>query len=342
MKLENTNCNYCGGRDLSLVFQAKENQFNIGDSFNVVICNNCNLVFTNPRPSEMDISKYYSKGEYYTHLTIDESYKKSKMRWMIKNIIMNAIYSSNKGYEDVHLTIKLRNFIIKLIFQRFVAIIIPFKKNGKILDIGCGNGIFLSMMKQNGWDTYGLEVSEACVIEANKAGINVLMGKLEESNFHNKQFDVIVANQVLEHVYDPVNFLIECRRILKDDGILILGVPNFESYDAKLFKEHWTALQVPTHLYHFTHDTINNLLKKTGFNSNFKYQSILMQYNKQYINKNLHNYFNNNQNKISHFKKISIIINLFILKPFLFLIKPHKGPIFSVNITAYSSKDSLP
>ena len=137
---------------------------------------------------------------------------------------------------------------------------------GKILDVGCGAGYLLSLFKEMGWETYGVEVSPLAGKIAKEKGINIYEGELYETGLIDKYFDVIVLNHSLEHMYNPTKLLLEVNKILKDDGILIIGVPNIKSMEARIFKKNWGSIRAPQHLYHFSESTLNLLLDKCGFN----------------------------------------------------------------------------
>lgn len=143
---------------------------------------------------------------------------------------------------------------------------IPFKTNGKLLDIGCGDGKELLRQKENGWDTYGVEINDLAANYVRKHyGLNVFTGIVEDAEFDDEFFDVIILNNVLEHMSDPKTTLNEIHRILKNDGTLIISIPNADSFEAKKFKKYWTGWDLPRHLYHFTPKTIKSLLITTGF-----------------------------------------------------------------------------
>jgi 2-polyprenyl-3-methyl-5-hydroxy-6-metoxy-1,4-benzoquinol methylase len=344
-ELEISNCNLCGSVSYEFLFKANENQFYLRDNFNIVKCVVCGLVFTNPRPIKDNIHKYYSKGKYYTHQSIDDTINDNKKRWIIKTLIYNKLYRVNK-LNKKNIIIKLLETILHFLFNKFISVIIPYKNNGNILDVGCGNGTFLNFIKKYGWNTYGTEISDYSIIKCKEKDINVFKGELHEAEHQNKYFDVVVVNQVLEHLYDPLNFLIECKRILKDDGLLIIGVPNFNSYDSRILQGDWQALQVPTHLYHFSTKTLTRMLEKAGFQVAFRKQPFLAQYDYLYYKINLRNIkysisldYRIKINNIILIKNIiAKLFCLFIIKPILYLFSNDKNEKYSLNISAYATK----
>jgi len=139
-----------------------------------------------------------------------------------------------------------------------------FKKTGKILDIGCGNGEFLEMMAQLGWDIFGVE---PCT-EMYDFLSTRLKGKVVKDVTDlpvDVQFDVITLWHVFEHVDQPIDLLKDIYKRLKKDGLLFIAVPNFDSFEAQFGQKRWFHLDPPRHLLHFTPETIKKIFDKTGF-----------------------------------------------------------------------------
>ncbi len=130
------------------------------------------------------------------------------------------------------------------------------------MDIGAGTGDFLAEAKKRGWEVFGIEPDE----EARKLALEKGIKLSEHSgNFKSEKFDVITMWHVLEHVYDLKNQIIELEHLLKKNGLLIIAVPNFQSYDAHYYKEFWAAYDVPRHLWHFSQSSFKHLFSGTGF-----------------------------------------------------------------------------
>jgi 2-polyprenyl-3-methyl-5-hydroxy-6-metoxy-1,4-benzoquinol methylase len=150
-------------------------------------------------------------------------------------------------------------------FQAILNKAKSYVSGGTFLDIGCSVGIFLDVARQNGFSAKGVEVSTWASEFARQKGHDVVTGGLADANYDENCFDIVVMNHVLEHVPAPVEILEEVKRILKDDGLFIVGVPNFGSYMSKLMKEKWFSLMPDQHIWQFTHESLKNLLDKTGF-----------------------------------------------------------------------------
>jgi 2-polyprenyl-3-methyl-5-hydroxy-6-metoxy-1,4-benzoquinol methylase len=151
------------------------------------------------------------------------------------------------------------------LFQKIIDKIIKFKPQGRLLDVGCSVGIFLDVARKNGFDVKGVEVSTWASEFARQKGFDVITGGILEAAYPEQSFDVVVLNHVLEHVPKPAEILLEAKRILKEDGLLVIGVPNFGSSMAAIKKEKWASLQPDQHIWQFTHESLLRALMKSGF-----------------------------------------------------------------------------
>ena len=96
-------------------------------------------------------------------------------------------------------------------------------------------------------------------------GLDVATGRFEDVDYPDSFFDVITMYHVLEHLYDPREALSKAYQLLRSEGLLVVAVPNFDSLQARLFRQRWYHLDAPRHLYHFTPRTLKMLLHKAGF-----------------------------------------------------------------------------
>jgi len=138
---------------------------------------------------------------------------------------------------------------------------------GRILDVGCGSGYFLRALDGRRWDRFGVETGSAAVEAARRhlGDENVVEGSLGDSQFDNESFDVITFWSSLEHMNHPRAALREAQRVLKAHGRLIVQLPNAESYQSRLFKGNWFALDAPRHRYHFSEEVLRRFLDENGF-----------------------------------------------------------------------------
>ena len=207
------------------------------------------MLITHPQPSLENLGKYYESEDYISH-TDNKRSLFEKLYHFIKSIALK-----NK-----------LNLINSLQFQK-----------GKILDIGAGTGEFLSVAKNDGWQTIGVEPSDKAKAIAKSKGVSFVE---QTSELENQSFDVISMWHVLEHVPDLDKQIKELKRLLKPTGTLIIAVPNFKSFDAKHYGKYWAAYDVPIHFWHFSKTAIKMLFEK----EEMKLEKVLpMQFDSFYV-----------------------------------------------------------
>ena len=202
------------------------------ESFVIVECESCGFQFTNPRPSQANIGKYYQSEQYISHSDSSRS-------------LFDRLYKTVRYF-----TLRTKRSIV----QRY-------SNKGHLLDYGCGTGDFLKVCKDSGWDIAGVEPDKrARENAARKLGVDLH----EELPNNDNKYDAITLWHVLEHVHDLKGTLSQLLTIMKKEGIMFVAVPNRMSYDAEYYKEYWAAYDLPRHLYHFTSNDIKSLTKKAG------------------------------------------------------------------------------
>jgi SAM-dependent methyltransferase len=142
-----------------------------------------------------------------------------------------------------------------------------YKPGGRLLEIGCAGGLFLdAMRREGGWQVQGVEVSEVAAGYARAwFDLDVFQGPLQDAHFPDCSFDAVAMWDVLEHVHGPRETLLEIRRVLKPDGVLVFRLPLLDSWDRKLFGPYWSGWDAPRHLTLFSRRTIGLMLAQTGF-----------------------------------------------------------------------------
>ncbi|MCB7481895.1 class I SAM-dependent methyltransferase [Christiangramia sediminis] len=189
------------------------------------------ILRTQPLPD--NLSRYYDSEDYISHSDSENS-------------LQDKIYHLVKSHMLSKKTTWIRGYI----------------KQGSILDYGAGTGEFLNTIKKFLWNVEGVEPNSTARELGILKGLNL---KSELSELTNLNYDVITLWHVLEHIPDFEIKVAEFRKLLKDDGLLIIAVPNYNSYDSKYYNENWAAWDVPRHLWHFSRNGIKEKFSHLGF-----------------------------------------------------------------------------
>ena len=139
------------------------------------------------------------------------------------------------------------------------------KPNASLLDVGCGSGKRMQLLRDLGWSVEGVDNDLQAIGQAQNKGLNVRLGNLEEQEYSDNRFDAITMSHVIEHVHQPLSLLQECHRILKPGGKLVVVTPNAESWGHRLFKDAWVHLDPPRHLHLYSSKTLRKLVGKVYF-----------------------------------------------------------------------------
>ena len=224
-----TKCPFCESENTRSYLKLKD-YFLSQEDFEILECDNCKLLFTTPRPDKFVIGNYYKSEDYLSH----NEHKKGLVPW---------IYNQVKK-------VNIRNKY-KIACKDFT--------NAKLLDFGCGVGDFLYYAQQNGCEITGCDMSEDARKYASEKLGKTIVSPEEIFALPDSTFDVITMWHVLEHI-DNLRFQTEqLHRLLKDNGRLVIAVPNYKSYDAQYYKDKWAAYDVPRHLNHFHKESLQNI-----------------------------------------------------------------------------------
>lgn len=224
-------CPVCASEETTKFLETKD-YFLTGKAFEIWECQTCKIRFTTPQPEEKELPKYYQSNEYFSHQTE----KKNPVSFLYAQLRQKNI---RKKYNLIN----------------------QYVKRGKILDIGCGTGELLNFFKKQQWDTKGIEPSEKARTFGRKNYHLQIETETKLDQWPEKEFDIISMWHVLEHVPDINKRIDQTKRLLKDNGKIIIALPNPNSWDSKHYHKYWAALDVPRHLYHFTKESLSNLLK---------------------------------------------------------------------------------
>ena len=135
---------------------------------------------------------------------------------------------------------------------------------GKVLDIGCSNGVFLDLFGERGWETWGIEPSESGDV-AGKKGHKIIASFFEKVELSKNYYDLVIMNHTLEHMDNPSFVLKKIHTILKKGGTLFIDVPNAGGFGARLFGKYWPYRLPDEHKWQFTKRTLSEIVGKSGF-----------------------------------------------------------------------------
>lgn len=151
------------------------------------------------------------------------------------------------------------------ILDAIVATFEPYRKNNRLLDVGCGAGTFLEASARSGWEAVGVEVSRTAAEHVRGRGFEVFCGELENANCPDDHFDVVIASEVLEHVANPRAMLEAIARVLRPGGLLWTTTPHGRGISARILGLEWSNVCPPEHLQLFSVASIKALLSVAGF-----------------------------------------------------------------------------
>ncbi len=241
--MEHVRCNLCGADDAVTRYPCTVKQGESGDwrafrcthsgygrHHTIVQCQQCGLVYTDPRPDGQDIVETYQAVE-------------------------DPLYIEEREGRVLTFEHHLKPL------ERLAG-----PPNGRsLLDVGCYIGIFVEIAACHGWDAWGVEPSRWAVEQAQARGLHVVQGMLETADLPEEYFDVVTMWDVIEHLPDPAGSLREIARILKPNGLLVVATPQLDSIDAKLFSRFWIGYELPRHLTMFSRDTLSKMTELAGF-----------------------------------------------------------------------------
>ena len=235
-------CLLCGSDRFALLFQASDRLYRTTrEPFAVVRCGGCGLMRLDPQPSAEQLRRYYPDAYWFapgehTAGRLEEAYRRLVLRDHVRFVERALRSASGTGCR------------------------------GPLLDVGCGGGLFLGMMRERGFRVAGLDVSpEAAGATWRRHLAPAVCGTLDRAPLGAATFACITMFHVLEHLSDPRVFLIEAHRLLMEGGRLVAQVPNAASWQSRLLGASWNGVDVPRHLFDFRDCDLEKLVESCGF-----------------------------------------------------------------------------
>jgi 2-polyprenyl-3-methyl-5-hydroxy-6-metoxy-1,4-benzoquinol methylase len=220
---EECDCPLCGGTERRLAVRFEESSYHR--------CAGCGLVYLSPRVEEARMLRLYEDASYFAG-------------------------DRHLGYE----TYEEDEAVYRRTFERRLREITPYKAGGRLLDVGCGTGIFLDVARRAGWSASGLDASPYAVsaISARAGGLGerIRIGTLESVDYEPGSFDVVTMFDFFEHVYRPIDFARRVARVLAPGGIAVVATPNYDSWLRRLLGRRTVSFKIPEHVAYYTPSTL--------------------------------------------------------------------------------------
>lgn len=249
--IESPACPLCGGREHRLLWRHTNRLFGADHPCHLLRCH-CGMLLTSPQLSEPELSRLYDHESYYTHRRhsswggrVREMFRRSQMKPPLRGLRLLA--EERFGFRR-HL-------------MRFAPRAFKLQPKMRLLDFGSGSGQTLELLRHVGLDVYGVEPDSKARKVARASDLFVVSELADIDG----QFDRIVLSHVLEHLRNPQEVLVELRQRLVRDGKILIRVPNAASAQAVAFGAFWIGYDMPRHLWHFTAETLERLLRSAGF-----------------------------------------------------------------------------
>lgn len=234
-------CNICSATKKEYVYR-KVKGYDTATRYDLVRCKSCQTTQTYPIPTKKQLADYYGEQSIAYNGTGGDVF--------VRNYV--------DGKRDYWKKLKLQKRINEI--KQYA----PDAKN--VLDVGCGAGIFIDYLRSKGYKVQGIELSEwGYAIASKELRLKVHNKQLMEAGLKRGSLDVVTMYDLLEHTINPQNELKHIHSLLKDHGVLVINVPNFDSFISKRMGPQWNKLIPPNHLYHFTIESLSGILKTSGF-----------------------------------------------------------------------------
>lgn len=254
--IEEVPCDLCGTDQVERVAELQDYWHGAPGSFTVVRCRHCTLHYLNPRPTEASMAAFYP-GDYYAYAPRPAPVISTRSR--IKRRVrasrwLSSLASAVPALRDATRDAQIRDDIPEWI------------PPGSVLDLGCGSGLALDLLRDMGWRTTGLEPHPVAADVARRSGHEVFCQSATDPLPSGQTYDLIIASHVLEHVHSPTRMLTQVRPLLTPGtGRMVIEVPNLDSLFTRLFQGLATAFDTPRHLYMFSPATLQQVLTRAGF-----------------------------------------------------------------------------
>jgi 2-polyprenyl-3-methyl-5-hydroxy-6-metoxy-1,4-benzoquinol methylase len=259
LKLEPVqSCPVCGSNGYVRLEGCRDHICGLSGNWSFRKCQQCDSLWIDPRPTKEMISYLYPDNYCFTHTQPEAPLKEpegffNKLRFSAKLAILEHKfgYKGLSQQASLSLGIKLGKFIRFLPgipkWAGYTVRFLPYYPQGRLLEVGAGNGQFLWLMNELGWHVEGIEPDPKAAQAAAVTGLKLIKCGVEDVDLEPSSYDAIVLHHVLEHLPDPKTVLKKLEYSLKPGGVLVSISPNPVGIIASCFKNNWYELDAPRH-----------------------------------------------------------------------------------------------
>ncbi len=262
-------CGLCGNQGELIYSGLSDRLFGAPGTWTLKQCSRpeCALAWLDPMPLEQDIEKAYFG--YHTH----EDAPAPRDSWPRRcyNLVKQGYVARKYGYKtprsEWRKALGLTMYLVpsRRAFVDAQFFFLHAQEQGRLLDVGCGNGQTLARMADLGWHAEGLDTDPIAVRVARAKGLEVREGTLQSQQFASGSFDAVLMSHVIEHVHDPLSLMKECHRVLKAGGQLVVVTRNIRSWGHRVYRSNWRGLEPPRHLQIFARSSLSAISTLAGF-----------------------------------------------------------------------------
>jgi SAM-dependent methyltransferase len=222
------------------VLRGRDRWYGVPGTFEVVRCATCGLAGTSPRLTGDRLAPYYPDGYYAHGGHAAAAPTRPRLRDYADGLRMRVAFLAGP---------------YRPLFRRHP---------GRLLDVGCGTGELAAYFASRGWRSAGIEPSAGACAAAAARGLEVHEGTIDDAPWPPGSFDAVTFNHALEHVPDPRTALRRAAELVRPGGLVLVSVPNFASWQRRLFRGRWFQLDLPRHLQHFDRGSLETLARDAG------------------------------------------------------------------------------
>lgn len=257
-----TYCIVCGDRGHLLYPAQPDRLHQHPGNWDIYQCDNCKLCWIYPWPSDEEITNFYSN--YHTHGT--NNFHTSLFQYLMTTIIISRKIFQHKFIKALLSKRKYWPRMFKSLWEYLTAYLgTPQRNSNVLMDIGAGNGWFVHLMRDIGWNASGIELDlQAVEYATNVARVPVAVMTIDKAVVVSEKWDVVTMRHVIEHLDNPYHVLRLVFHHLNPGGKLVIICPNSGSLGSKTFGQFWRGLEVPRHLFLYNPDNLRQLIKSSG------------------------------------------------------------------------------